>query len=319
MASKAHTTRHIVSINDLSDKEIDDDLRARAVVPRRIARPALSLSHRPQHQDRLGFHPGEPVLRAEHAHAALVRERDAAARRRDHHQRRPGHQLGGQGREPRGLGARDRQLRRHHGDPPSARRRGAARRRIFADPGDQRRRRQPRASDADAVRPVHAQEEEQAASRTSRSRSPATCAAAAPSIPSSMRSRASAPPSCRCRPRAWSCRRTSTAACARNSAARWFRTEGRRRGSSIDALYVTPDEPHQQSLFSGPELELDVRRDRDKKVDAVYVTRFQKERWADKDQAYPKIDRKFLKRAEIFRRQRAASAAARRRARCRVR
>ena len=32
----------------------------------------------------------------------------------------------------------------------------------------------------------------------------------------------------------------------------------------------------------------------DKKVDAVYVTRFQKERWAEKDQAYPKIDRKFL-------------------------
>ncbi len=63
--------------------------------------------------------------------------------------------------------------------------------------------------------------------------------------------------------------------------------------AAIDALYVTPEEPHQQSLFSGPELEtnLDVV---EKKVDAVYVTRFQKERWADKDQAYPKIDRKFL-------------------------
>src|SRR4051794_29051405 len=62
---------------------------------------------------------------------------------------------------------------------------------------------------------------------------------------------------------------------------------------AIDALYVTPEEPHQQSLFSGPELKtnLDVV---EKKVDAVYVTRFQKERWADKDQAYPKIDRKFL-------------------------
>ena len=32
----------------------------------------------------------------------------------------------------------------------------------------------------------------------------------------------------------------------------------------------------------------------DKKVDALYVTRFQKERWADKEQAYPRIDRKFL-------------------------
>ena len=66
--------------------------------------------------------------------------------------------------------------------------------------------------------------------------------------------------------------------------------------ASIDALYVTPEEPHQQSLFSGPEIESDIGRDRmvEKKVDAVYVTRFQKERWAEKDQAYPRIDRKFL-------------------------
>ena len=31
--------------------------------------------------------------------------------------------------------------------------------------------------------------------------------------------------------------------------------------ASIDALYVTPEEPHQQSLFSGPEIERDVGRD----------------------------------------------------------
>jgi aspartate carbamoyltransferase catalytic subunit len=68
-------------------------------------------------------------------------------------------------------------------------------------------------------------------------------------------------------------------------------------GGAIDALYVTPDEPHQQSLFAGPEIGHDAGRDIgmvDKKVDAVYVTRFQKERWAEKDQAYPRIDRKFL-------------------------
>src|SRR5499427_3185098 len=63
-------------------------------------------------------------------------------------------------------------------------------------------------------------------------------------------------------------------------------------GDTIDALYVTPEEPHQQSLFSGPELETDVDVV-GKKVDAVYVTRFQKERWADKEQSYPRIDRKF--------------------------
>ena len=90
----------------------------------------------------------------------------------------------------------------------------------------------------------------------------------------------------------------STSGCARNSAATWCRCR-RATGddASIDALYVTPEEPHQQSLFSGPEIERDAGRDLgmvDKKVDAVYVTRFQKERWAEKDQAYPRIDRKFL-------------------------
>jgi aspartate carbamoyltransferase catalytic subunit len=68
---------------------------------------------------------------------------------------------------------------------------------------------------------------------------------------------------------------------------------GKGDGDAIDALYVTPEEPHQQSLFSAAELEtnIDVVG---KKVDAVYVTRFQKERWADKEQSYPRIDRKFL-------------------------
>jgi aspartate carbamoyltransferase catalytic subunit len=67
--------------------------------------------------------------------------------------------------------------------------------------------------------------------------------------------------------------------------------KGKDDDAAIDALYVTPEEPHQQSLFAGPEIELDVV---EKKVDAVYVTRFQKERWTEKDQPYPKIDRKFL-------------------------
>jgi aspartate carbamoyltransferase catalytic subunit len=69
--------------------------------------------------------------------------------------------------------------------------------------------------------------------------------------------------------------------------------KGEGDATSIDALYVTPEEPHQQSLFAGPDLTPDVGVV-DKKVDAVYVTRFQKERWADKDQAYPRIDRNFL-------------------------
>jgi aspartate carbamoyltransferase catalytic subunit len=66
-------------------------------------------------------------------------------------------------------------------------------------------------------------------------------------------------------------------------------------GASIDALYVTPEEPHQQSLFSGPEIGIDLAAAvAEKKIDAVYVTRFQKERWSEQDQPYPKIDKKFL-------------------------
>jgi aspartate carbamoyltransferase catalytic subunit len=69
--------------------------------------------------------------------------------------------------------------------------------------------------------------------------------------------------------------------------------KGEGSDASIDALYVTPEEPHQQSLFAGPELDLE-RGVAEKKVDAVYVTRFQKERWVEKDQPYPRIDRNFL-------------------------
>jgi aspartate carbamoyltransferase catalytic subunit len=68
---------------------------------------------------------------------------------------------------------------------------------------------------------------------------------------------------------------------------------GKGDGDAIDALYVTPEEPHQQSLFAAAELETNTDAV-GKKVDAVYVTRFQKERWTDKDQSYPRIDRKFL-------------------------
>src|SRR5713226_2219259 len=47
--------------------------------------------------------------------------------------------------------------------------------------------------------------------------------------------------------------------------------KGQGDDAAIDVLYVTPDEPHQQSLFAGPEIELD-RGVVEKKVDAVYVT-----------------------------------------------
>lgn len=65
---------------------------------------------------------------------------------------------------------------------------------------------------------------------------------------------------------------------------------------NIDVLYVTSDKPHQQSLFAGPEVDYGVVIH--KKVDAVYVTRFQKERWSEEERPYLKIDAKFMKDAK---------------------
>ena len=71
---------------------------------------------------------------------------------------------------------------------------------------------------------------------------------------------------------------------------------------SIGALYHTPEEPHQPALFHGPEFEISFKsysskaeKARKQKIAAVYVTRFQKERWTEKQQEYPRIDAKFLK------------------------
>ena len=91
--------------------------------------------------------------------------------------------------------------------------------------------------------------------------------------------------------------------------------------TAVDALYVTPDQPHQRSLFdleldidinvSAPEIDavyVDGNREYTllnkaskqarKKIDAVYVTRFQKERWSEKEQPYLKIDKKFLSKSK---------------------
>jgi aspartate carbamoyltransferase catalytic subunit len=62
---------------------------------------------------------------------------------------------------------------------------------------------------------------------------------------------------------------------------------------SIDALYVTASQPHQLSLYAEPEI--DYRLILQQKIDALYVTRFQKERWSEKERPYPKIDAKFLR------------------------
>ena len=50
------------------------------------------------------------------------------------------------------------------------------------------------------------------------------------------------------------------------------------------------------SLIPDPEIDYGLLVQ--KKTDAVYVTRFQKERWTEKERAYPKIDAKFLGEAK---------------------
>jgi aspartate carbamoyltransferase catalytic subunit len=70
------------------------------------------------------------------------------------------------------------------------------------------------------------------------------------------------------------------------------KTAGGTDSGAIDALYVTADQPHQLALIPEPEKHEDIVR---KKIDAVYVTRFQKERWAEKERPYPKIDAKFMR------------------------
>ncbi len=65
------------------------------------------------------------------------------------------------------------------------------------------------------------------------------------------------------------------------------------QGDAIDALYVTADQPHQLSLYAEPD-QVDYGLVLQKKIDAVYVTRFQKERWSEQERPYPKIDAKFL-------------------------
>ena len=83
---------------------------------------------------------------------------------------------------------------------------------------------------------------------------------------------------------------------------------------SIDALYVTPKEPHQQSLFAGPEINLDsdvVEQEGRRRLCHALPEGAMGREGPALSEDRPEIPQ----RAEIFRGQRAAPAAARRRAR----
>ena len=59
----------------------------------------------------------------------------------------------------------------------------------------------------------------------------------------------------------------------------------------VDALYVAAD----QQLPFEPEWEVSIKKASKKGIDAVYVTRFQSERWSGPASEYPKVDAKFLR------------------------
>ena len=64
--------------------------------------------------------------------------------------------------------------------------------------------------------------------------------------------------------------------------------------SAIGVWYVTPDQPHQPALFTDSDLPVPSRDG--ERVDAVYVTRYQKERPAESGEAdYPRVDKQFLR------------------------
>ena len=62
---------------------------------------------------------------------------------------------------------------------------------------------------------------------------------------------------------------------------------------TVDALYVTPKQPHQLSLIAD-QVDISLRPGA-AGIDVIYITRFQRERWQEASRTYVKIDADFLK------------------------
>jgi aspartate carbamoyltransferase catalytic subunit len=81
---------------------------------------------------------------------------------------------------------------------------------------------------------------------------------------------------------------------------RYDEPEGEKRDKTfpLDAIYVTPSNPHQLTNIPG----INVQIEMEKGVDALYVTRLQRERLdadSEGDQGYPIVDKKLLKRDQF--------------------
>ena len=76
--------------------------------------------------------------------------------------------------------------------------------------------------------------------------------------------------------------------------------EGNSKNADLDAIYITPSYPHQPALLAGVDMRVDLKSG----VDALYVTRLQKERQQEdttNKNAYPVIDKAMLKGKEFKR------------------
>ena len=75
--------------------------------------------------------------------------------------------------------------------------------------------------------------------------------------------------------------------------------DGNAETATLDAIYITPNRSHQLTLIP----DLNIRVDLSSGVDALYMTRLQKERlpegMSEKERAYPVIDKKLLKGKEF--------------------
>ena len=71
-------------------------------------------------------------------------------------------------------------------------------------------------------------------------------------------------------------------------------------GAPLDAIYITPGSPHQLAMMPNINIQVELKRG----VDALYVTRPQKERFATSEEGgmktrYPVVDKKLLKEKEF--------------------
>ena len=70
---------------------------------------------------------------------------------------------------------------------------------------------------------------------------------------------------------------------------------GKKEVFPLDAIYITPGSPHQLAMLPDIDIQIELKAG----VDALYVTRLQKERHTEEAEGYPVVDKKLLKEKEF--------------------